>query len=291
MPTAIDSGPRANLFGSLWMVAAMGLFAVEDAFLKAAAGVLPVAQTLILFGAGGAVVFAALALRRGEALFHRDVLAPAMRVRVVFEVTGRLFYLLAIALIPLSTATVILQAAPLAVIVGAVFVFGERVGWRRWTAIFVGFAGVVLIVGPGSDAFSPLSLLAVLGMLGFAGRDLASRAAPATLGTLVLGLYGFLSIVLAGLIYAPFEGAAFVWPDRDSGLAVLAGTAAGVGAYACLMRAMRTGDVSAVTPFRYSRLLFGVLLGVLIFGEEIGVQTWMGSALIVLSGLFILRRS
>ncbi|TCL08922.1 EamA-like transporter family protein [Shimia isoporae] len=281
---------HANLVGSLWMVAGMALFAIEDALIKAAAQGLPMSQILVIFGAGGATIFAGLAKAQGLALFPEEAKAPAVRVRVFFEVFGRLFYFLALALTPLSSATVILQATPLVVVGAAALVFGETVGWRRWVAIGIGLAGVVVIVRPGGDSFSVLSLLAVAGMLGFAGRDLASRAAPAGLSTILLGLYGFLTVIAAGGFYAIYEQRAFVLPEGSSGLALGAAIVTGVFAYTALMKAMRTGEVSAVTPFRYTRLLFGVALGVLAFGESIDGATWLGCGLIVLSGLFIMLR-
>ncbi|MEI4261289.1 DMT family transporter [Roseovarius sp. D0-M9] len=287
----IWAGRPANVLGSLWMIAAMAFFAVEDAAIKAASLSLPVGQILILFGLGGASVFAAVLVLRGKPLFQREVVSRPMRIRVCFEVMGRLFYVLALALTPLSSATVILQATPLVVVAGAALVFGERVGWRRWTAIGIGMAGVVVIIQPGTDSFSVLSILALIGMVGFAGRDLASRAAPAAISTAILGLYGFFAMALAGLIYAVWSGDAFVRPGAGAALALLGTIAAGTIAYACLMKAMRIGDVSAVTPFRYSRLLFGILLGVTLFGEEITLPMLIGSGLIVASGIFILWRS
>ncbi len=290
MTVGIRTDGRANLLGSIWMVAAMAAFAIEDAFLKAASTTVPIGQVLILFGLGGALVFAILARFNNEPLFDPDVLSRPMRVRAVFEIVGRLFYGLAIALTPLSAATVILQATPLVVVAGAALVFGERVGWRRWLAIVIGLIGVVVIVQPGADSFSALSILAVLGMIGFAGRDLASRAAPIALSTRILGLYGFLAIVIAGAIYSVWLGVPFVLPTSDAWGFLVGAVLAGVVGYSCLMTAMRTGEVSAVTPFRYSRLLFGVGFGIVFFGESLSAPMLIGSGLIVLSGLFILWR-
>ena len=285
-----EAAHRHNIVGAAWMIAAMAAFAVEDALVKAVTTALPIGQILIVFGLGGALIFAVIAWRRGDALMPRDVVSPAMRVRVVFEITGRLFYVLALALIPLSTATVILQATPLVVVAAAAVIFGERVGWRRWTAIGLGLSGVLIILRPGTEGFSALSLLAVVGMLGFAGRDLASRAAPRSLSTAILGLYGFLALAVAGLIVWLWQGEAFRIPDARAGLALAGTILVGVGAYSCLMKAMRTGAVSAVTPFRYTRLLFGAALGIVLFGETLTLGMLAGSGLIVLSGLFILWR-
>ncbi len=291
MTRRAQAAARANLIGALWMIAAMAAFAVEDSLVKVAATTLPTSQVLVLFGAGGALLFAALAIRSDQPLLTWDALSRPMLLRVLFEVSGRLFYVLALAMIPLSAATVILQATPIVVVAAAALIFHERVGWRRWAAIALGMVGVLVIVQPGTDGFSALSLLAVLGMLGFAGRDLASRAAPASLGAVVLGFYGFLSVVLAGVLLALWTGQDFVRPDRATALAMTAAVLCGVGAYTCLMKAMRTGDVSAVTPFRYVRLIFGLALGVALFGEPVTVPMMIGSGLIVLSGLFIMWRS
>ena len=159
------------------MVASMAAFAIEDALVKAASVSLPVGQILIIFGIGGAIAFAGFARFNGEPLFINDVISKPMRVRALFEVIGRLFYILAIAFTPLSSATMILQATPLVVVAGAAVVFRDNVGWQRWSAILIGFIGVVIIIAPGTHSFSILSILAIIGMVGFAGRDLASRAA------------------------------------------------------------------------------------------------------------------
>jgi drug/metabolite transporter (DMT)-like permease len=290
-PAGIRTDRRANLFGALWMVGAMAAFAIEDALVKAVTASLPVAQVLVLFGAGGAIVFAATAALRDERLFGADAVSPPMRVRICFEVAGRLFYTLALALTPLSATTAILQATPIVVVLGAAVLFGETVGWRRWTAIAVGLIGVLIILRPTPGSFSPLSILAVLGMLGFAGRDLASRAAPPSLSTAALGFYGFVALMLAGALYAGWEQRTFVLPEGRTWPMLAAIATLGACAYASLMKAMRTGAVASVTPFRYSRLLFGVALGLLLFDERIDLAMAVGCCVVVASGLFILWRS
>lgn len=290
MTADIATDRKANLIGSVWMIASMAAFAVEDTFVKAASETLPVGQILIIFGCGGAFVFACMARLNKEPLFSPDVLSRPMRMRAFFEIVGRLFYVLAISLTPLSSATVILQATPLVVVAGAALLFGEKVGWRRWAAILIGLIGVVIIVQPGTDSFSILSVLAIIGMIGFAGRDLASRAAPASLSTSILGFYGFVSIIVAGAMFSVWQGAPFVQPGAKASLFLLGAVLTGVAAYVSLMKAMRIGEVSAVTPFRYTRLLFGIVLGIVVFGEQLSVSMMAGSGLIVFSGLFILWR-
>ena len=252
---------------------------------------MPLSQIMVYFGFAGAMVFAVVAKLRNQRLFIPDVVSKPMLWRLVFKLTGRLFFFLAIVLIPLSAATVILQATPLVVTAAAAFVFAEKVGMKRWLAIILGLVGVLIIVQPGSDDFSILSLLAVIGMLGFAGRDLASRIAPKSINTTLLGFYGFLTVLIAGTGFALWQHQTFVDLNITmiGHLMVLA--LVGAAAYSCLMKAMRTGEVAAVTPFRYTRLLFGVGLGVWIFAEPLSQQMLLGALFIFLAGFLIIRSS
>ena len=268
----------------------MAGFAVEDVFLKSVTSHMPLGQALLIFGLVGVLVFSMLARRHGEVILHPALLSRPLLIRSSFEVTGRLFYSLAIALTPLSVASAILQATPLVVVAGAAIFFGETVGWRRWTAIVVGFVGVLVILRPGLDGFTLMSLVTVVGLIGFAGRDLATRAAPIALSNRQLGIVGMAMLALAGAIILTVTGDARL-PDLMGTVQVTAMTGAGIFAYYALTIAMRTGQVAAVTPFRYTRLVFAMILGVLIFDEHPDALTLLGSALIVGSGLYTLARS
>lgn len=278
-----------NVRGSILMVASMAAFALEDMLVKSLTQTLPIGLILVIFGAGGMLVFMALAFFRGEAVFHAAIASRALLIRSVFEVGGRLFFTLALALTPLASASAILQATPIVVTLGAVIFFGEFVGYRRWIASGIGFAGVVLILRPGLGSFEPASLFAVLATIGFAGRDLATRAAPKHVSSVQLGVYGFLMLVIAG-------GIAMIWSGEihfpilsewlQLGLAIVIG----VIAYYMLTAAMRIGEISVVALFRYTRLAFAVILGVIVFAEIPDTLTLIGSLLIVASGLFSMRR-
>ncbi|MFS4580981.1 DMT family transporter [Phaeobacter sp. C3_T13_0] len=279
-----------TLRGSLLMVLAMAAFALEDMFIKSAAQSLPVGQILILFGVGGMAIFAVMARAQGQRLWSPVYYTRALVVRSISEVAGRLCFTLAIALTPLSSASAILQATPLVVSAGAVVFFNEHVGLRRWLAIAAGFIGVLMILRPGANGFELASLFAVAGTLGFAGRDLATRAAPSGLSNTQLGLVGFAMLVAAGLIALPF-GDQMVMPDVATSVSLGAATLVGVVAYQALTGAMRTGEISVVAPFRYTRLIFAMVLGVVVFHERPDLWTLIGSAVIVVSGGFTLLRS
>ncbi len=288
LETRLDA--KWNLRGALFMVLAMACFAIEDACLKNAAYHIPVGEVLILFGLTGLVAFSTMAIMAGERPLSSAMLSRVMTTRSLCEIVGRLFFMLAIALTPLSTASAILQATPLVVIAGAALVFGERVGLVRWLAVIIGFLGVLLILRPGAEGFGLLSLLAVIATLGFAGRDLATRAAPRSLSHRQLGVLGFLMLVISGLIVLPF-GTAPVWPDTTATASLLVGSISGVIAYTSLTVAMRTGEVGAVTPFRYTRLVFAMFAGVLVFHEQPDLLTLTGSVIVVGAGIAALTLS
>jgi drug/metabolite transporter (DMT)-like permease len=269
------------------MIASMAAFAIEDAFLKTVTKQLPVGQVLMMFGAGGLCVFALLARRAGASIFQAQVLTKNMLFRAVFEFFGRLFYVLAIALTPMSSATAILQSAPLFVVLGARIFLREKVDAKTWIAIFLGLFGVLIILRPSATDFSLLSLLALIGTLGFVGRDLFSRTAPSSLTKEVLGFYGFTTMLIAGACYAVWDGKPFVSLQAQQFLVLAAALLAGVFAYTALMTAMRTGSIGAVTPYRYSRLLFGISIGVIVFGEQLDTPMLLGCAIVIGAGLFI----
>ena len=278
-----------NLRGAALMVLAMALFALEDMWLKQASQHLPVGEVLMLFGIGGLVGFGLLVRTRGQRLVHPAMLSRPLLAKAALEVIGRLGYMLGIALTPLSNASAILQATPLVVVAGAALIFRERVGAARWAAIGLGFVGVLSVLRPGLAGFSPAALWTVLGLLGFAGRDLATRAAPRVLSNFQLGLHGFAALIPAGGIILAATGGATM-PEPSTAWPILPAVAVGVGAYWALTSAMRIGEVSVVTPFRYTRLIFGVALGVLVFGERLDAATLAGAGLIIASGIYTLAR-
>ena len=281
-----------NLRGAGWMVLAMMAFAVEDALFKTAtgrAGLTPGMATF-LFGVIALTIFGSIAKLRGIALWNPAYLTRPLILRTLTETMGRLFFALSLVYNTLTITSTVLQAAPIIVTLGAVLLFGERAGPRRWIATCVGMLGVLLVLRPVPSQFDPAVILAVLGMLGFALRDLATRAAPAQVQPAQLGLLGFAVVTAAGLVIMAFDPAPPRLPGLPgAGMLVLTGIA-GVIAYDALTRAMRLGDVSATAPFRYSRLVAAMLIGMLVFDERPDAVTWIGAALIVGAGLFTLWR-
>ena len=272
------------------MVAAMAAFSIEDMLIKAAAESTSLGLVLALFGLGGMLIFIGLVRSQGQGVFHPALLSKPILTRALCEILGRFCFALAITLTPLSSASAILQATPLIAMIGAALLFGEQVGAKRWLAVLVGFVGVLMIIRPGLAGFEMASLFAVVATLGFAGRDLATRAAPAVLSNIQLGVYGFFVLIPTGIVMMLFQGQ----PTLPSGTAMLqiAGAVVfGVMAYNALTIAMRAGDVSVVSPFRYTRLLFALVLGIFVFGESPDLLTLCGGLLIVASGAYTLMQT
>jgi len=278
-----------NLRAILLMIVAMAGFAIEDMCIKFASPPVPQGQVLLMLGLGGLPVFALLAWLQGTTLWQPGFLQPAVLGRNLGEMSGTAGFIMAITLVPLTTASALFQALPLAVTAGAAVFFGERVGWRRWSAISLGFVGVLVILRPGLVGFDPNALWAVLAVVGLGARDLLTRAIPRSLTVLVLAGWGFAVVALLGAIMLAITGGA-VWPPPRA-LAALAGAlVCGIVAYVTLTMSLRTGDISAVTPFRYSRIVFALLIGMAVFGERPDGWTWAGMALILASGLYAIWR-
>ena len=210
-------------------------------------------------------------------------------MRVIGEVGGAVSFLAAITHLPLANTSAILQALPLPITLGAALAFREPVGWRRWLAIGAGFIGVLIIVRPGAAGFNQFSLFALTSVVFCAVRDLATKQIPTHIPSLFITLLTTVTVTAAGAaILVPLGG----WTPpsgRALGLLALAAVLVLIG-YQCIIMALRTGDISAVAPFRYSALLWAMLLGYLVFGDVPDGMMVTGASIIVLSGLYAFYR-
>lgn len=278
-----------NLRGALLMILAMAGFAIEDAFIKALTDRVPSGQVLLLIGLGSGIGFAIAATRAKACWITRSVLHPMVILRNAGEIVGTGAFVIAITLVPLAMASALLQATPLFVTLGAILFFGERVGWRRWMALGIGLVGVIVILRPGLEGFRPEAVFALLSAIGIATRDLATRHRPSHIHTLQLSTWGFFTLVPVGAaMLALGDG-----PVRMSGvesLQLLAAMGFGAISYYALMLAVQLGEVGFVTPFRYTRLIFAMILAWTIFAERPDLFTLIGAAIVVGSGLYTLIR-
>lgn len=279
-----------NIRGAILMVLAMFGFAVEDSFIKLMSSDVPSGQILIMIGLGGSIVFAVAAMAKGEQPFGVWMLSGYSGLRAICEGLAALGYVTALALVPISIVTTIMQASPLLVTLGAALFFKHAVGWRRWIAILIGLIGVMIVLRPFGTAFQPAALFAVMGVIFMSARDLATRQITKNISTLQLSVIGFMTTIPAGILSLVLSGSPVTVPSGLT-LAYLAGAISiGVPALYCIIAAMRIGDISFISPFRYSRIIFGLLAGLMVFGETLDGFTLLGAAIIVGSGTFTLWR-
>lgn len=275
---------------ALLMTVSMALFAVEDALIKSLTLSLPVPQLLALTGLGGALVFWVMLARRRRALWTRALLHPMVLARNLGELVGAFAFVTALAQGDLAVTSAILQVLPLTLVMGAALFLGESVGWRRWASVAVGFAGVLLILRPGSGDVDMAMLWAVLGVAGLTLRDLATRRIPADVPSDQLSASAFGAMVPAGIVLALLGGGPVVVPGAVQ-MALLAGAVLfGVLGYGALVAASRLGEASVVAPFRYTRLAFALLVAVVVFGERPDALTLAGAALIAAAGAYAMWR-
>ena len=279
-----------NLRGIMLMVASMALFAMEDMFIKLAAKGIPTGEIILVAGLFGVPVFAWLARRSGRSIWVKGAWHPAVVLRNLGEMAGTIAYVTAIATVPLPTVSAVLQAMPLAVTMGAALFLGEQVGWRRWSAIAFGFAGVLLVIRPGLDGFRPAALWVLITVAGLAVRDLASRAVPAAYNDAQVSAWGVMAVTLLGALMVAGSGAAVV-PSVWQAAQLLAMTVFGTAGYWAITAATRTGEVAVVAPFRYVRLVFAIVIGWAMFHEPADALTLCGAGLIIGSGLYSFARA
>ncbi|MCB1333301.1 MAG: DMT family transporter [Roseivivax sp.] len=278
-----------NLRGSLFMILAMALFAVEDALIKLMAGALHTGQITLVLGLIGATVFSVLARRRGVRLLTPALWSTPIVIRNLAEIIGVMAFVTALARIPLATTAAFIQATPLLMTLAAALFLREPVGWRRWTAVIIGLIGVLIILRPGTAGFDINAVYGVIGVICLAARDLGARYVGRDVHNLQLSVYGFASLVPAGLLLLLLGGD--IRPITSEVVGLLLLTACfGITGYYTITIATRIGDVSTVTPFRYTRLIFAMLIGLAMFGERPDAPTMIGAAIVMATGLYTLWR-
>lgn len=278
-----------TLHGIGLMTLSMASFAIADTFIKLSAGQLSSAHTaLVLFG-GSALSFIVLALYQGHDLLNKAAVSNILLLRYAVEMVGVFGIVQALQLVPLSTVGAILQATPLVAAAGAVLFLGEKVSWRRWSAISIGFVGVLMIVQPGTGSFDKNVLWAVIAMVGLSARDLTTRATPAQVPTTALAAYTMIAALPFALLWVWLTQASLVPKDVNVWL-VFGMIGFGTAGYLMVTASIRAAPISVVSPFRYFRLLFLLLLGIVIFHERPGVMVLLGSSLIIASGLYAMWR-
>ncbi|MGK6314986.1 DMT family transporter [Neorhizobium sp. DT-125] len=278
-----------NSRGALLMSLAMAAFTFNDALVKSVTSELGIAQIMAVRGVMATVLIYCVARYLGVRLSLKAVTHPLVLLRTAFEIGATLTFLSALAHIEFAAASSIMQSLPLAVTLGAALFLGEPVGWRRWTAIAVGFVGVLLIIRPGPEGFTPAALFAVAACFFTASRDLTTRRITAEIPTLTVTLFTSLANTVVGaLLIVPMGGWQPVGPEALGYLALAAVLV--FGGYQAVIKSMRVGEISFIAPFRYTGLLWALAIGVFLFGERPNAYMLTGAAIVIGSGLYTFYR-
>ncbi len=271
------------------MMVAMAGFTLNDAITKYSSQSMNMAQVMLIRGAFASLFVGLLAWQRGALARPGSMLQPLVALRVISEAGATVSFLVALAHLPIANVSAVLQALPLAVTMGAALVFGETVGWRRWLAIAIGFAGVLIIVRPGFEGFSVYSLSALASVACCAVRDLATKRIPKAIPTLLVSTATALAMTIVGAALLPAMGGWTPMTGNSTALLALAAVLVIIG-YQFIIMAMRAGDISFIAPFRYTALIWSILLGLFIFADIPDLPMIVGATIIIGSGLYALYR-
>ncbi len=279
-----------NMRGAGLMMASMAAFTLNDVCIKAVAGDLPLMQAIFIRG----VITTAMIFVLGRAMGAIRLDLPRrdwnlIGLRTLAEIGATFFFLTALFHMPIANVTAILQALPLTVALAAVLFLGEPVGWRRLTAILVGFCGVLLIVRPGAEGFSVYSVYA-LAAVGFVTlRDLSARRLSSAVPSVTVALCTATAIMTVSGLATWASGGWTPVGARPAGLLAMAAVFI-VGGYLFSVMTMRRGEIGFIAPFRYTGLLWALVLGFVVFGEWPDMLTLAGAGIVVAMGIFTLYR-
>ncbi|MBP1851591.1 DMT family transporter [Rhizobium halophytocola] len=276
----LAAGPALMLMGML-------MFSLNDALAKWLISSHGLGQIVLLRGLAALVILLPFLIRDGTAPLLRPEKPGIQLMRVIFSTVEIFAFYFAVFYLPLADVMTYWLAAPIYVAVASPLFLGEKVGWRRWSAIMIGFVGVIITLNPSTAMFTLPALISVVGSIAFAimlvtGRHL--RGTPDK--TLVF--FQIAAATVVGLVMAPFDWQP-VTSLREGLLLGLLGIVA-MAAHILVNRALKISDVATVAPLQYSLLLWAILFGWLFFGDTPRPSMLVGAALIVGSGLFIFFR-
>ena len=270
------------------MVVAMACFILNDTCIKTIGTSLPLGEIISIRGILSVLVIAAICIQQDvlgsvPLLFTQNVLA-----RSLLDVLGTFLFLNALMHMPIANLTAILQSVPLAVVLVSVIFLKEKVGLRRTAAILAGFVGVLLIVRPSPSTFTIYEVLALGIVFVLAFRDLITKRIPPHIPTFIIALANACFVALGGIVFGLYQGFQKVelW---QFGLLCAAAILLATG-YMFMVATLRLGDLSATAPFRYSNVLFAIILGMVIFDEYPDALSYAGMALIIAAGIYAAHR-
>ena len=280
----------SNASGVAAMLVACALFVMGDSCIKLLGKAMPLGEILLLRGVFSLPIVLAMAARNGMLVRLPEAMAnPKLQLRTAFEIGSTVLFLAGLIRMSYADAIAIQQFVPLAVIAGAAVFLGEPVGWRRWLAAGIGFLGVMIVMRPGVGALNWPALMILANVVCVAGRDLVTRRLSANVPTLIVAIMSIGSVGLSGLLLLPFESA-WRWPSLWEAFLVAIAGVSSTGGFYWVTEALRRGEVAVIMPFRYALIPYGIIAGIVVFGDWPDGTTLLGSSIVLGAGLYALHR-
>ena len=275
----------ARMTGIGLMLLSISLFSLGDAIGKFMVATYSVGQLLWLRAAAALIVLLPMIWRRRGAFLNLE--RPWLQLlRVILSTLEVAAFFIATVYLPLADVTTYYLACPIFVTAISALVLRERVGWRRWSAVLIGFCGVLIALRPSSQTVSWPAMIALGGSIAFALLMLITRSLRAT-PDIVLATSQFVGTFALGALMSPFG-----WVTPDLGSLALFATAGciSVSALLCVNRSLKLAPASIVAPYQYSMLVWAIMFGYLVFGDMPSIATLAGAAIIIGAGLYIFLR-
>lgn len=272
--------------GILLMIAGDFMFALNDAMGKWLVASFSVGQVVLIRSLGSFIVLGPLLVRQGTQKLIQVERLDLQVLRVIAATLDTALFYAAVVYLPLADVMSFYMAGPIYVAALSHFLLGEKVGWRRWTAILIGFCGVLIMLKPSTSALSMSSIFALVGSLSFAFAIVLNRRLRGTSDTTLVTWQTVGALVVGGALTI----GAWTTPSAfDLGAMALLGVVSCI-AHLLITRALKMAPASTLAPLHYALLLWAIVFGFVFFGDVPGLRILIGAGFVVLAGLFIFHR-
>lgn len=271
------------------MMVSMFGFVVNDTLMKSLFITYPIIEIIFLRALFCLpLLFIAMKIKRVKILNHSRLTWNLMMLRGFAEVMATITFLYALKHLPLPNVTAIIQILPLTVTMAAALFLNERVGYRRWTAIIIGLIGVIIVINPGAEGFSSYSYYAVLSVIFVTMREMVTRKLPPEVPSVLVTFVTIIGVTIMSAVAMPFASLKAL--DASTVILVFSASIAVFVGYLFSIMAMRVGEISLVSQFRYTGMIWATLLGYVMFSDIPTPNTIFGVFIIVASGLYAFHR-
>jgi drug/metabolite transporter (DMT)-like permease len=283
-----SSTPRfsGNLIGIALIVGATLVMILQHSLVKALSAEMSILEIVFFRTATAVLFFLPWMLRSGLAIFRTERIGLHI-LRATFQTFSAFGFFLGLAIVPLATVTALHFTTPIFAVLIGILILGERVSVRRWSAIFAGFVGTMLILRPGVSTVGYGELLVLGSAVAWACAIIVIKVLSRTDTSVTITAYMYVLMTPATLIAASFD---WTWPTLEQyGWLVAIGMTGALG-HVLTAEALKRGDTHVIIPFDFFRLIWAILIGILLFGESVDNLVWIGGTIVIASVSYIAWR-